>query len=149
MKETSTSQSGTRGPGASRPDAAQAMRDAVDKGSAQASESFEKVSSAAAQASSAMQETFSTATQGAREYNARVIEFARDNSNAVFDYATKLLAVKSPTEFFELSTEHSRQQAAAMAEQARELTELSQKVMRESSGPLNAGIGKAFQGPLS
>ena len=57
--------------------------------------------------------------------------------------------MKSPTEFFELSTEHARKQAAVMAEQAKELTELSQKVMRESTGPLNAGIGKAFQGPLS
>jgi phasin len=145
MRETSTAPGGTRAAGA----ASQAMRDAADKGSAQARESFENVSAAAAEASSVIQNAYSTATEGAREYNAKLIECARDNSNTAFDYASKLLAVKSPSEFFEISAAHARKQAELMAEQARELTDLSQKVMRESAKPLNAGIGKAFQGPLS
>src|ERR1019366_7085472 len=57
---------------------------------------------------SAMTETNTTAAQGLKDSNAKVIEFARANSNAAFDYASKLLGVKSPSEFIEVSTEQAR-----------------------------------------
>jgi hypothetical protein len=48
-----------------------------------------------------------------------------------FDYAYNLLAMKSPSEFVELSTAHARKQFEAMTAQTKELTELAQKVTTE------------------
>ena len=148
MRETNTTAGGTKFAGAAKMETPQAMREAADKGIAQAKESFEKVSAATAEASSAIQNVCSTAAQGALECNAKVIEFARDNSNAAFEYVGKLLAVKSPSEFLQLSTEQTRKQFEVLSEQTKELAALSQKVMRETAEPFNAGVGKAFKGPL-
>jgi hypothetical protein len=52
--------------------------------------------------------------------NAKMIEFARANSNAAFDYASKLLGVKSPSEFLEVSTEHARKRFEVLSEQTKE-----------------------------
>jgi hypothetical protein len=80
----------------------------ADKGTTQAKESYEKMTAATAEASNVIQNACSTAARGAIDCNAKMIEFARANSNAAFDYASKLLGVKSPSEFLEVSTEHTR-----------------------------------------
>jgi phasin len=105
------------------------------------------MSAATAEASNVIQNAYSTAAQGAMDCNARVIEFARANSNAAFDYARELLGVKSPSEFLEVSTEHARKQFEVLSEQTKELTALSQKVMLETAEPLKAAA-KGFRGPL-
>jgi phasin len=144
MRETHTTAGGTKPSGVPSMEAPQAVRDAADKGIAQAKESFEKMSSAAAQASTAIHDTCSTAAQGALDCNAKLIAFARDNSNAAFEYASKLLAVKSPSEFLQISTEHARKQCEVMSEQTKEFMALSQKVMHDTAEPFKAGVGKAF-----
>src|SRR5258708_605586 len=140
---------GSKSAGAPRIEVPQAFREMADKGVAQAKESFEKMKVATAEASTVMQDACSTAARGAMTCNAKVIEFARSNSESAFDFASKLLGVKSPSEFLELSTEHMRRQVEVLSEQAKELTALSQKVMLESAEPLKAGAAKVFRGPLS
>jgi len=44
----------------------------------------------------------SKVVKGAQEYHARVLEFTQANANRSFEFAQKLLSVKSPSEFFEL-----------------------------------------------
>jgi hypothetical protein len=56
----------------------------------------------------------------------------------------KLSGVKSPSEFLELSTEHARKQFEMLAEQAKQLTVLTQKVTLETTEPLKTGVAKAF-----
>ena len=98
----------------------------------------------ATDASQIVQNACSTAAQGAMDCNAKVIEFARANSNAAFDYAGELLAVKSPSELLEVSAEHVRKQIEVLSTQAKELTALSQKVLLETAEPLKVGAAKAF-----
>jgi hypothetical protein len=52
--------------------------------------------------------------------------------------------VKSPSEFFELSTNHSRKQFETLTEQTKELAALAQKVTLATAGPLKTGATKAF-----
>ena len=89
------------------------------------------------------------ATQGATECNAKVIEFARANTNAAFDYANELLGVKSPSDFLKVASEHARKQFETFSAQTKELTALSQKAMLEAAEPLKAGAAKVFKGPLA
>ena len=120
-----------------------AARKFADKGRAQAHSTFDKMSSAAEEATGAAQETYSSAVQGAREFNLKVIEIARTNANAAFDYAQQLMSVKSLPEFVDVANTHTRRQMEAVPEQTRELTELAQKVATDTAGPLASGFAKA------
>ena len=82
--------------------------------------------------------------KGAQDYNAKLIEFARINTEAAFAYAQQLARVKSPAEFMELTTKYAREQFEAMAEQTRELAAFAQKMTLEAADPLKSRATKAF-----
>ena len=140
---------GTKSAGNSKLETPQAFRDMAEKGTAQAKQAYAKMSAATAEATSVIQNAGATAAQGLKDSNAKVIEFARTNSNTAFDNANELLAVKSPTEFFKVSTEQARKQFEVLSAQTKELTALNQKVMLETAEPLKAGAAKAFAGSHS
>ena len=121
------------------------FREFAEKGVAQAKEAYEKVKAAAEEATDMLEDTYTTAAKGASEYNLKVIEAARANTNAAFDYARELLDVKSISEVVELSTAHARKQFEQLSEQTKELTALAQKVATETSEPFRAGVSKAFR----
>ncbi|MGB7693812.1 MAG: phasin [Pseudolabrys sp.] len=108
-----------------------AFRELADKGVAQARDTYEKAKAAAEQATNQLKDAYTTAAKGATDYNIKVIEIARANTNTAVDNAFELLGVKSLTEFVELSTKHARKQFEAMTAQTRELAELAQKVTTE------------------
>jgi hypothetical protein len=72
------------------------------------------------------------------------MEFAKSNIESVFSFAKTLSAVKSPSDFLELTTNYSRQQFETLTEQTKDLTALAQKVTLAAVAPLKAGVGKAF-----
>ena len=88
----------------------EAFRETVEKGMAQVKDTYEKAKVATEQATDILKDTYATAAKGTIEYNLKVIENARANTNAAFEHAQQLLGVKSPLEFVELSTAHARKQ---------------------------------------
>jgi phasin len=124
--------------------APQAFREMAEKGTTQAKETYEKMSAATAEATDLIKNSCSTAVKGAQDYNNKLLEFAQTNTNVAFDFAQKLLSVKSPSEFMELSTEQARKQFEALTEQTKELAALAQKVTLASTEPLKTGVTKAF-----
>jgi phasin len=117
---------------------------ATEKGSAQAKEAFEKMSAATTEAAALIKNSYSTAVKGAQDYNNKVIELAQTNTEAAFDFAQKLSGVKSPSDFIELSTEHSRKQFETLTEQTKELSALAQKVTLAAAEPLKTSVTKTF-----
>src|SRR5262249_59259121 len=111
----------------------------------QAKENYEKMKAAAEEATDLLEDTYATATKGCADYGVKVIEAARANTNAAFDYATELLAVKSLSEVVELSTAHAGKQFETLTEQGKELAALAQKVATETTEPMKEGMSKAFQ----
>jgi len=77
-------------------------------------------------------------------YNNKVLEFAQINTEVAFGFAQKLSDVKSPSDFIELSTEHSRKQFETLTAQTKELAALAQKVTLATAEPLRTGLTKAF-----
>jgi phasin len=141
----STTKTTTAKPASSpRMDATQAFRATAENGSAQAKEAFEKMSTATAEATDLIKNSYSTAVKGAQDYNTKFIEFAQTNTEANLDFVQKLSGVKSPSDFVELSTEHSRKQFEALTEQTKELAALAQKVTLATVEPLKTGVTKAF-----
>jgi phasin len=108
-----------------------AFRELAAKGVTQARDTYEKAKAATEKATDRLKDAYTTAAKGATDYNLKVIEIARTNTNTAVDNAYELLGVKSLTEFVELSTKHARKQFEAMTAQTKELTELAQKVTTE------------------
>ena len=108
-----------------------AFRELADKGVAQAKDTYEKAKAVTEKATNQLKHAYTTAAKGATDYNLKVIEIARTNTNTAFDNARELLEVKSLSEFVELSSAHARKQFEAMTAQTKELTEFAQKVTTE------------------
>jgi phasin len=109
----------------------EAFREVAEQGIAHARDTYAKAKMASEEVADLLKNTYTTATKGATEYNLKLIEITRINTRAAFDYAHELLGAKSPSEFIELSTAHTRKQFEAMAAQTKELTEFAQKVTTE------------------
>jgi len=122
-----------------------AFREIAGKSVSQAKEGYEKMKSAAEDATNVLEDTYATATKGAADYGAKLIETARVNTNAAFDFYTELMTVKSFSEFVELSTGHARKQFEAATSQTKELTALAQKVTTETTEPIKNSVTKAFK----
>jgi phasin len=146
MMDSTTKTTTTKPASALRADATQAFRATAEKG-AQAKEAFEKMSGATAEATDLIKNCYSTAVKGAQDYNTKVIEFAQANTEAALDFVQKLSGVKSPSDFIELSTDHSRKQFETLTEQTKELAALAQKVTLATVEPLKTGVTKAFGQP--
>jgi phasin len=131
----------------SKMDATQAFRATAENGSAQVKESFEKMSSATAEATALIKDSYSTAVKGAQDYNAKFFEFAQNNTKAAIEFVQKLSGVKSPSDFIELSTDHSRKQFETLTEQTKELAALAQKITLATVEPIKTGVTKAFGQP--
>ena len=132
----------------SKTDASEQFREIAENGAAQSKKAFDTVSAATGEAANVMKNCYSTAIKGAQDYNNKVIEFTRANTNAVFDFAHRLSGVKSPSELAELSTEHARQQVETLTNQTTQLAALAQQVTLATAEPLKTGTTKAF-GQLS
>jgi phasin len=121
-----------------------AFREFAEKGTAQAKEAYEKMKAAAEESTAVLEDTYATTARGVTAYNLKLIECARTNTNAAFDFAGQFLSAKSMSEAIELSSAHARKQFEAMSAQGRELTELAQKVAGDSVEPIKSGVYQAF-----
>src|SRR5262249_61232921 len=86
----------------------------AEKSVSQAKQTYEKMKPAAEEATDVLEDTYAAATKGASDYGLKVIEAARANTNAAFDFASQLMTVKSLSEMVELSTAHTRKQFEAL-----------------------------------
>lgn len=123
-----------------------AFRELAEKGIAQAKENYEKVKSAAEQATDMLEDTYSTTSKGCADLGLKVIETARANTNAAFDFYGELLTAKSFAEMVEKSAAYVRSQFDALTTQAKDLTEHAHKVANDSTAPIResmSSFGKA------
>ena len=125
-------------------DGAQALREAAETSSAQTKQKFEQMSAAAVDATKLMNDTCLTAAKGVQDYNAKFIEFAQTNIGAAVAFFEQLRTVKSPSEFFELSTNHSRKQFETFTEQARQLATLGQKAALTTAERVQSDVSAAY-----
>jgi phasin len=121
-----------------------AFREFAERGVAQCKDTYEKMKAAAEEATDVMETTYSTASKGASDYGLKMIEAARVNANAAFDFAGELITAKTLSEVIELSSAHARKQFETLTEQGKELGALAQKVATETAEPIKSGMNKAF-----
>ena len=122
-----------------------AFREFAEKGVAQSRDAYEKFKAVAEDNTAMLETVYSNATQGSTEYGLKVIEIARYNTNATFTFVEKLFNVKSPSDFVELATAHSRTQFETLSAQGKELAGIAQKVASETAEPIKSGVTKAMK----
>jgi phasin len=122
-----------------------AFRDMAEKSISQAKDTYEKMKAAAEEATDLLEDTYATTSKGVSDYGLKIIEVARTNTNAAFDFYSELFAVKSLAEVVELSTAHARKQFETYTAQSKELTAMAQKVATEAVEPVKEGVSKAFK----
>jgi phasin len=121
----------------------QAFREMAENGIAHAKDACAKAKVAGEEAADLLENTYATAAKGATDYNLKLIEIARANTRAAFDNARELLGVKSPLEFFALSTAQMRKQFDIASAQNKELFALAQEVATEAAAPIKKGLANA------
>ena len=122
---------------------AQQIRDLAEKGTERSKEFYQNAGEATTEAAAALQSCWSNAVRGMQEYNEKVTEFAQANTKAQLEFMQKLAGLRTPTEFFEVSTKHTRQQTERLTEQGKLLTALAQRVSLETAEPIKSGLAKA------
>jgi phasin len=123
----------------------EAYREMTEKGVAQVRDSYAKAKVASEEAGDLLESTYATVAKSATDYNLKLIEFARINTRAAFNYTQGLLGVKSPSEFIELATAHTRKQFDIIAAQNKVLCALAQETATAAAKPIKASVSKAIQ----
>jgi phasin len=121
------------------------VRAFAEKGVSQARESYTKFKDAAETHNSTIEAVFTTATKGATDYSAKLLDIAKTNANATFDFAQELVGAKSLSQAMELWTSQIRKQVETFTAQSKELAELSQKIATETAEPIKTGASKLFK----
>lgn len=121
------------------------VRAFAEKGVNQAREGYAKFKDAAETHNSTVEAVFNTATKGAAEVSTTLLDIAKTNTNAGFDFAQSLIGVKSPSQAFELWSGFAKSQFEALTGQSKQLAELGQKIASETAEPIKTGANKLFQ----
>ncbi|MGE0063547.1 MAG: phasin [Xanthobacteraceae bacterium] len=122
-----------------------AYREFAEKGISQAKENYEKFKSAAEEATDVLEDTYATASKGAATYGQKVIETARANANAAFDFYGELFSAKSYSDVLEISTAYLHKQFDTLTAQSKDLAACAQKVATETAEPLKEGFASAMK----
>ena len=119
------------------------FRDTIEAGAERSKEALETFSTATNEAAHAVQDCCSTALKGMQDYSGKVAEFTQANIKSYVEFVQKLAGVKSPSEFVDVSTSHTRYQLETLAEQSKQLAALAQQVTLNAVEPLKTGFAKA------
>ena len=122
-----------------------AFREFAEKGVAQAKENYEKFKSIAEETTDLMEDTYATASKGVTDYGAKVLEAARVNVNAAFDFYGELLGAKSYADVVELTSGYARKQFDTVTAQTKDLALAAQKVATETAEPIKEGFTSAIR----
>jgi phasin len=118
----------------------EAFRDMAERGVEQTRDAYAKVKVASEEAADLLENTYEAAAKRATNYNRKLIEIARTNTRAAFDYVHELLGVKSPPELIALSTAQMRKQFEIVSEQNKELCALAQEMATEAAGTIKTAV---------
>jgi hypothetical protein len=99
-------------------------------------ESFDQTMQTGAKTVRGVQEGLRSAVENVRDLNVRLIEMARANTHAAFDFAREVAEANAPSDLVEACTTHATKQFDMLTTQASELTTLGQQFANTTSQPV-------------
>jgi hypothetical protein len=115
-----------------------------DRTTRAARQSFDQTMAKGAEANRGIQEGFASALENVRDLNVRLIDMARENTEAAFDFAREVAAAKAPSDFLQAWTTHATKQFDTPTKQTSELTTLAQRLASTTTQQVTRSVG---QGP--
>lgn len=122
----------------------EAVREAAERGVAQAKDAYEKLKVAAEETTELVEDAYTTYTKGASDISGKVLDFTKLNTTVVFDFAKELLGVRSVAELVEKQTAFARSQFETITAQSKELQGLAQTLSTDIQAPVKAAAEKAI-----
>ena len=122
-----------------------AFRELAEKSVSQAKDNWEKMKAVTEDATDMIETSYSTASKGAADYGLALIDAARANTNATFDFCSQVMTAKSLSDIIEMSTAHARKQFETVTAQSKDLTALAQKVATDTIEPIKSGMTTALK----
>lgn len=120
----------------------EALREMTEKGVERTRDACERAKEASEKAADLFESTYEATVKHAADYNHKLIEMGRANTRTAFDYIDRLLGVKSPSEFIELSTAQVRKQFEIVSAQNKELCGLAQEMVTEAAEKIRTSVSK-------
>jgi len=96
-------------------------------------DTLQRGKAAAEQAERKIEEGASAVAGNLRDLNVTLIEMAHANINAAFEFARQAASARTPSDMVNLWSTHLPKQLRLLTEQAKELTELGQKLASRSA----------------
>jgi len=90
------------------------------------------------------EKNIATAADAVDDYRAKAFELMKANISGTLEYAQRLVNVKSPTEFIELSANHACMQFELIIKQTAELGSLAQALARSNVEQMTVGFVKVI-----
>jgi len=110
-----------------------------------ANEALQKGEAVAEETARAVEQSYSAMFKNVRDFNVKMMEMARGNAEAIFEFAGQLATAKTPAELMELWAAHSRKQFEMLSVQIQELTTLGQKIANENAEPMTRGVNQVLK----
>ena len=107
-----------------------------------ARESFDRTLETGAETVRGVQEGFTSALENVRDLNIRLINMARANTNAAFDFASEVAEAKAASDVVQAWTTHATKQFDILTKQASELTTLGQQFATTASEPVTRRVAQ-------
>jgi hypothetical protein len=118
---------------------AREARNFVDKSTKAARETLEE-------GSAAIEQNFASVLEKTRDLNVKLVEMARDNAEANFDFAREIATAKTPTDLAEALSTHANKQFELFNTQMRELATLAQTIAGSGAEPFTRSFNQVFKG---
>ncbi len=103
-------------------------------------EAFEEGTSVAEEAGQEIEHSYSAAVGSIQDFNLRLIEMVRANSQANFEFAREISTAKGPSEAVALWSSHAQKQFGMLTEQFKELAALGQKIASSGAEPMTRSL---------
>jgi phasin len=122
-----------------------AFRNMAEKSVTQAREGYAKMKTAAEDATDLIESTVEAARDGAFALSVKALDAAKMNSDASFALARELVGAKTFSEVMELQTAYARRLFESVTAQFKELQQLTEKVVTDTTKPVAAKVEKNFK----
>jgi phasin len=118
------------------------IRKFAEKGLVQSREAFEKLNASAKEAADSLDASAAVVAKGLSEFNAKAFEALQANTYSTLDHFAKLAAAKDVNEAISMQSAHAEQQVKVINDQAKDLSDLAQKIAKESFESLKGQFEK-------
>ena len=120
----------------------EAFRSLTERGLDQTRDAYARLKTVSEEATGVMEETLDTTREGMLSIQRKSLDAAKENFDATFDFANRLLGVKSVADAVELQTSFVRERFQAFVDYSKDVQSTASQLAADSAAPVRAAFSK-------